>query len=116
MAWILLLLAVACFMVPYFTTSFALGALGLILALVLLVTAMMLLLSARIGEATRNVDRLSAEELRTLREQAEAERQRKGGMSAAELPPNGPINPSFSAHDGMNASDKAGVSPPSSGA
>ena len=72
MAWILLLLAVACFLVPFFTVSFALGALCLLAALVLIVVALLLLLSARVGGATRNAPILSAEELRALREQAQA--------------------------------------------
>ncbi len=75
-----MLLAVACFLVPYFTTSFALGVLCMLLALVLLVAAVMLLLSARIGDATRGTNILSVEELRVLREQAQAERQRAAGV------------------------------------
>ena len=73
MAWILLLLAIACFLVPFFTTSFALGVACMLVALVLVVTAMLLLLAARVGGATRNVRALSAEELRVLREQVKPE-------------------------------------------
>ena len=69
MAWILLLLAVACFLVPFFTTSFALGVVCMLVALALAITAMLLLLAARVGGATRNVRALSPEELRVLREQ-----------------------------------------------
>jgi hypothetical protein len=82
MAWILLLLAVACFLVPYFTTSFALGALCLALSLVLVIVALVMLLAARIGDASRDLDILSTEELRALREQAQAARQRAADPAA----------------------------------
>jgi len=72
MAWFLMLLAVGCFLVVFVTKSFALGILCLLLALVLLVAATMMLLSARVAGATRKVDILSADELRILREQAQA--------------------------------------------
>lgn len=84
MAWILLLLALACFVVPYFTSSFALGAFCLVLALVLALAAMVLLLSARMGDASRQAEILSEAELQALREQAQAARQNEGarGVSA----------------------------------
>lgn len=69
-----MLVAVGCFLTLFVTKSFALGVLCLVLALVFVVAATMMLLSARISGATRNVDILSAEELRALREQAEARR------------------------------------------
>ncbi|HEV2606490.1 MAG TPA: hypothetical protein VGT79_00775 [Xanthomonadaceae bacterium] len=74
MAWFLLLLAIGCFLVLFVTKSFALGVLCLVLSLVFVVAATMLLLSARITSATRNIDILSAEELRVLREQTQAKR------------------------------------------
>lgn len=76
MPWVLLLLAVACFLVPYFTTSFALGALCLVLALLFFVAGVMTLISSRIGENTRNAAQiLGPDELRALRARAEAQRQ-----------------------------------------
>ena len=74
MAWFLMLLAVGCFLVLFVTKSFALGVLCLLLSLLFLVAATMMLLSARIASATRNVDILSAEELRVLRDEAQAKR------------------------------------------
>src|SRR5260221_6501266 len=76
MAWILILLAIACFLVAASTTSFALGALCLALALVLLILAFVLLLAGRMqGSSRSDVEILSTAELRTLREQAQAARQ-----------------------------------------
>jgi hypothetical protein len=74
MAWILLLLAIGCFLVTFVTKSFAVGVLCLLLALVLVMVGTMLLLSARISDTARKPTILSPEELRALREQAEARR------------------------------------------
>jgi len=74
MAWILLLLAIGCFLVTFVTKSFAFGILCLLLALVLMIAGTMLLLSGRIGDTARKPTILSPEELRALREQAEARR------------------------------------------
>jgi hypothetical protein len=75
MAWILLLLAAACFLVPAFTTSFALGALSLVLALILMVIAFVLLLAGRMqGSSRSDVEILSPAELHALRERAKTQR------------------------------------------
>ncbi len=102
MAWILMLLAVGCFLMLFVTKSFALGVLCLALALVLVVTATMMLLSARIGNAARNVPILSPEELRALREQAEAKRAHAASAAA---------NPADA--EGATASNTANPRPPS---
>ncbi len=86
MAWILLLLAIACFVATFFTTSIALGALCLVLALVLMVAAMMMLLSVRVDNATRSAPMLSPEELRVLREQAERQRNAVAASDAIDHP------------------------------
>lgn len=74
MAWILFLLAVGCFVEMFFTTSLALGIFCLLFSFALMIVATMLLLAARVGDATRNVNILSPEELRVMREQAETQR------------------------------------------
>jgi hypothetical protein len=74
MAWILFLFAVGCFVAMFFTTSLALGIFCLLFSFALMLVATMLLLAARVGDATRNVDVLSPEELRVIREQADATR------------------------------------------
>jgi len=84
MPWVLLLLAIASFLVPYFTTSFALGALCLVLALVFFVAGVMTLISSRIGENARNTAQiLGPDELRALRARAEAQRQAAAQTSTA---------------------------------
>lgn len=83
MAWFLMLLAVGCLLVLFVTKSFALGMLCMVLALVFLVAATMMLLSTRIASATRRVDVLSVEELRVLREQAQATRAASGEATGA---------------------------------
>ncbi len=75
MAWILYLLAVGCFAVMCLTKSFALGVFCMLLALLFIVTATMLLLSAKVENVSRNFNVLSPEELRALRGQTEARRQ-----------------------------------------
>ena len=90
MPWILFLLAFGCFAVLCLTKSFALGVVCMLLALVFLVAATLQLLSARIGNATRHVNMLSPEELRVLREQAQAERQRTAGNQPAGTDPSPP--------------------------
>ncbi len=92
MAWILLLLAVACFLVPYFTTSFALGALCLALALMLLLAAMAMLLASRLQSTSRrDVEILSPSELHALRERVLSEQppsnERGGPSDPARDPP-----------------------------
>ncbi len=83
MAWILILLAIACFLVAASTTSFALGALCLILALVLLVFAFVLLLAGRMqGTSRSDHEILSPAELHTLRERAQMQRQSEAEAAA----------------------------------
>jgi len=83
MAWFLMLLSIGCFLVLFVTKSFALGILCMILALVFVVAATMMLLSARITGTTRKTDILTAEELRVLRVQAEATRAANAQVTAA---------------------------------
>ena len=83
MAWFLMLLAVGCFLMLFVTKSFVLGILCLVLALVVVVTATLMLLSARINNASRDLQILSTEELRALREQAEAKRAANAEIHAA---------------------------------
>lgn len=76
MPWILLLLAVACFVVPFLTTSVGLGFVCIVLALVFLVLGMLTLISSRMQHNSRNdAQILSPQELRVLRERAEAQKQ-----------------------------------------
>ena len=65
MAWILFLLAAACFAAPFLTSSFALGALCLLLALLLALLGVVQLLSARMADNRR--DLISPAELQALR-------------------------------------------------
>jgi hypothetical protein len=53
MAWVLLLLALACIILTFFTPSVALGMCSMLLTLVLIVVAMMMLLSTRVGDTAR---------------------------------------------------------------
>ena len=89
MPWILLLLAIACFVVPFLTTSVGLGTLCVVLALVFLLLGMMTLISSRMQYNSRNdAQILSPEELRALRERAETQRQ-AAAQSGDSLPPPG---------------------------
>jgi hypothetical protein len=91
MPWILYLLAVGCFAVMCITKSFALGVFCMLLALVFIVIATMLLLSAKVENGSRNFNVLSPEELRALRDQADARRQNAiqagSNRSADPIPP-----------------------------
>ncbi|MEP6632808.1 MAG: hypothetical protein ABJA62_01220 [Luteimonas sp.] len=81
MSWLFLLLAIAAFAVAFKTTSVALAAICLLVALGLLVAWTMGLLAQRVGNSTRNEAlMLDPEELRRLREEADARR-------AANAPP-----------------------------
>jgi ABC-type protease/lipase transport system fused ATPase/permease subunit len=87
MPWILLLLAIAFFLVPFLTTSVGLGVLCVVLALVFLLLGMMTLISSRMQDNSRNdAQILSAEELRALRQNAEAQKQAAGAVP--DRPPN----------------------------
>ncbi len=95
MPWVLLLLAVACFLIPYFTTSVGLGVLCLVLALVFFVAGVMTLISSRIGANTRSAAQiLGPDELRALRARAEAQRQAaaQAGTAPSGDPPE-PLEP-----------------------
>ena len=90
MPWILLLLAIACFVVPFLTTSVGLGVLCVVLALVFLLLGMMALISSRMqGNSRTDTPILTPEELRSLRERAEAQRQ-TAAQSGERGPPPGP--------------------------
>jgi hypothetical protein len=93
MAWFLMLLAVGCLLVPFVTKSFALGVLCLMLSLVFLVAGAMMLLSARITSASRKAENLSPEELRVLREQAQAKRASSAGTPSGTTPESPPRTP-----------------------
>lgn len=87
MPWILLLLAIACFVVPFLTTSVGLGVLCVLLALAFLLFGMMALISSRIQSNSRtDTHILTAEEMRTLREHAEAQRQAAARSDSAPPP------------------------------
>lgn len=80
MPWVFLLLAIAAFAVAFKTTSVALLALCLLVALGLLLVWVLGLLAQRVGSRSRDESMLlDPQELRRLREQAEARR--------AEVPP-----------------------------
>ena len=66
MGWILLLIAAACFAVPFLTTSAALGALSLLLSLLLGLLGVLSLLSGRMQDNSRG--ELTPAELRALRD------------------------------------------------
>lgn len=75
MSWLFLLLAIAAFAVAFKTSSVALAALCLLAALGLLVAWVMGLLAQRVGNSTRDdALMLDPQELRRLREQADARR------------------------------------------
>ncbi|HTA65645.1 MAG TPA: hypothetical protein VK753_09075 [Xanthomonadaceae bacterium] len=67
MAWILLLLAIACFVFTFFTTSIGLGVCCVLLSLVLVSMSALMLLSARVGNAARDTIPMSPEEWRAMR-------------------------------------------------
>ena len=80
MPWVFLLLAIVAFAVAFKTTSVALLALCLLVALGLLLAWVLGLLAQRVGSRSRDEAMLlDPQELRRLREQAEARR--------AEVPP-----------------------------
>jgi hypothetical protein len=75
MPWVFLLLAIAAFAVAFKTTSVALLALCLVVALGLLLAWVLGLLAQRVGSRSRDESMLlDPQELRRLREQAEARR------------------------------------------
>lgn len=87
MPWLFLLLAIAAFAVAFKASSVALAALCLLAALGLLVAWVMGLLAQRVGSRSRDeATMLDPQELRRLREQAEARRAMAEG-SPTEPPP-----------------------------
>jgi hypothetical protein len=75
MVWLYLLLAIAAFAIALKSTSVALSILCLLAALGLVIAAVMGLLARRIGSQSRDENMiLDPQELRRLREQAEARR------------------------------------------
>lgn len=75
MPWLYLLLAIAALAVAFKTTSMALAVVCLLAALGLLVAWVMTLLAQRVGTRSRDESTmLDPQELRRLREQAEARR------------------------------------------
>ncbi len=85
MPWLFLLLALGAFAVGFTTTSQALAVIALLAALLLLVGWIMGLLAQRIGNQSRDETMLiDPQELRRLREQAEA---RRAAANAGGEPP-----------------------------
>ena len=76
MSWVFLLLAIAAFVVAFKTTSVALAVLCLLAALGLLLAWVLGLLAQRVGSRSRDdTSMIDPQELRRLREQAEARRE-----------------------------------------
>ncbi len=89
MPWILLMLAVACFLVPFLTTSIGLGVLCVLLALLFFIAGVMSLISSRMHNNSRtSAQILTPEELRGMRERAEAQR-RSAALPDERNPPAG---------------------------
>lgn len=86
MIWLFLLLAVAAFAVALKSTSVALSVVGLLAALGFIIAFVMGLLARRIGSQSRDEGMLiDPQELRRLRDQAEARRAAAGSND----PPSG---------------------------
>jgi hypothetical protein len=84
MPWLFLLLALAAFAVAFTTSSMPLTVVCLLAALGLLVAWVMGLLAQRVGSQTRDDSlMLDPQELRRLREQAEARRAAAASTSSA---------------------------------
>jgi hypothetical protein len=84
MPWLFLLLALAAFAVAFTTTSMPLTVVCLLAALGLLVAWVMGLLAQRVGSQTRDDSlMLDPQELRRLREQADARRAAAASTSSA---------------------------------
>lgn len=88
MPWLFLLLALAAFAVAFNTSSMALAVVCLLAALGLMVAWVMGLLAQRVGSQSRDDSQmLDPQELRRLREQAEA---RRAAAAEASPPPETP--------------------------
>ncbi len=87
MPWLYLLLALAAFAVAFKTTSMALAVFCMLAALALMLAWVMGLLAERVGSQSRDDSQmLDPQELRRLREQAEARRE---NANSAGDPPGG---------------------------
>lgn len=85
MPWLLFLLAVAALVVAFLTTSVALLLLCLLAAFVLTLAGVMQLLARRVASRSRNEGlMLDPDELRRMREQAEARRKVAGQVDRVE--------------------------------
>jgi hypothetical protein len=83
MAWILFLLAVACFILLCFAKSVAFGFVCMVMALIFLLASIMKFLGSRIDSSSRDGGNLlSPDELRRIREHAAT---KLGGSSVAEF-------------------------------
>lgn len=84
MPWLFLLLAVLAFSLAFMTSSVALAAICLLAALALLVLWIMGLLAQRVGSQSRDdTQMLDPQELRRLREQAQARQAAAQGETPA---------------------------------
>ncbi|MEZ0471298.1 hypothetical protein [Luteimonas salinilitoris] len=88
MPWLFLLLAIAAFAIAMATSSLALAVVCILAALVLLAIWVMGLLAQRVGSQSRDdTMMIDPQELRRLREQAEARRASEGVGAPGEAPP-----------------------------
>ncbi len=86
MPWLFLLLAIAAFAIAMNTTSMALAVICILVALVLMVIWVMGLVAQRVGTQSRDETMMiDPQELRRLREQAEA-RRAPGATTDSTLP------------------------------
>ena len=87
MPWLFLLLAIAAFAIAMTTASVALAVICILVALALLVVWVLGLLAQRVGSQTRDdTMMIDPQELRRMREQAEA---RRAAAGASDTPPPG---------------------------
>lgn len=88
MPWLFLLLAIAAFAIAMTTTSMAIAVICILGALALLVIWVMGLVAQRVGNQARNETMMiDPQELRRLREQAEARRAAGDAASADDATP-----------------------------
>lgn len=88
MIWLYLLVAVAAFVFAFYTSSVAMAVLSLLVALGFIVAWIMGMLAQRIGSQSRDDTMiLDPQELRRLREQADARRAAAAAAAAQGEPP-----------------------------
>ncbi|WP_407353416.1 hypothetical protein [Luteimonas sp. R10] len=88
MPWLFLLLAIAAFAIAMATSSLALAVVCILAALALLAIWVMGLLAQRVGSQSRDdTMMIDPQELRRLREQAEARRANERVAASGEAPP-----------------------------